>query len=144
MAQEYLKVFRSVLEGPRQFADEVHGIYPYGWTQDRVAVTHAPGPGKRELELVFDVPAWLPHESVTIRSSSGGGKTETRVLGRGQAVTIRRDLSSDGGLTEFAVEPLFCPKSLGMNDDDRALVCVCMACRIISEGGAQDLLKKMS
>jgi glycosyltransferase involved in cell wall biosynthesis len=142
MAQEYLQVFREAVTITRSFTESLQGVYRDGWTGDRVVVTYGAHSGPRHLEVLFHAPPGLPHERVAVTVLTNGQiLPEAHVIRCGQSVTLRRTLPSESGFIECWIEPTFRPKAHGYNDDERALGCLCQACRIISSNSTLDLLE---
>ncbi len=141
MAQQYLSVLREVLSGPRSFPQSLRGIYQDGWTANRVIVSYSAESSQRHLEMRLHAPQWLPHDRLSIRIlPNGQAPREVQVLRRGQSLTLRQPLPSASGFVECMIEPTFQPRAFGINDDERALGCLCLACRIISPTATHDLL----
>lgn len=137
MAVQYLQIFKDAVNNRRKFSLALHGIYPDGWTSDRVIVTYESNPEKRRLEMQFFVPDYIPTSQVSINvlsSSSIVYKVPT-----GQLVKISQELPHEGGLIEFILDPVFQPKMYGMNEDTRALGCLCQLCQVVTPNSVIDL-----
>jgi len=91
--------------------------------------------------MLLHVPLDFPHQRVLISLFPDGEKaSNTFMLKCGQSLTIRQTLPCDSGYLECWVEPTFQPRTHGINEDERVLGCLCQTCRIVSPGGAHDLL----
>jgi glycosyltransferase involved in cell wall biosynthesis len=142
MAQQYLHVFRELMTKPRSFTEALQGVYPDGWTGERVVVTYGANSGLRHLEMLLQVPPWLPHDHVSVTVfADGSGAPAVHAIARGQSAIVRQTLPNSSGYVECVIEPTFQPKTLGLNDDERILGCLCQACRIISAAATHDLLE---
>jgi glycosyltransferase involved in cell wall biosynthesis len=141
MAAQYLRVFSEVIGSQSSFADGIHGVYLDGWTNERVVVTYRASDEPRHLEVTFTVPAWLPCERVTAKASHNGNESpEPYVMPRGETTTLRVALPRTSGHLELTIDPVFQPRALRLNDDERTLGCLCQGCRLVSPGGVIDLL----
>lgn len=140
MAREYWKVFQNALSGNRQFSEAIHGVFPDGWTQDRVFVTFNGSAEKRTLEIQFEVPSYWPHREVSVTLSDGKIPFKTQILHRGKRTMIRHSLPEDAGILEFTFAPKFQPKDYGLNEDERILGCMCPTCSILSGGQRKSLI----
>lgn len=141
MAQQYLHVFRELMAKPRSFAEALQGVYPDGWTGERVVVTYSADSGLRHLEMLLQAPPWLPHDHVSVTVlTDGSGPPAVHAIARGQSAIVRQVLPNNSGYVECVIEPTFQRKTLGLNDDERVLGCLCQTCQIISEGATHDLL----
>jgi len=142
MTRQYLQLFRQVM-GPKRFSDALNGVYPDGWTTEHVIVTYGASQKQRSLEIKLTAPPWLPSDRVSaIVTQNGQARSETYLMERGQAVTISRTISHDGGFIDLSIAPVWQPKAYGQNEDERMLGCICQACRIISPGAIVNLLEK--
>lgn len=141
MAQQYLHVFRELMAKPRSFTEALQGVYPDGWTGQRVVVTYSADSGLRHMEMLLQAPTWLPHDYVSVAVlTDGSGPPAVHVIARGQSTIVRQVLPNNSGYVECVIEPTFQPKTLGLNDDERILGCLCQTCQIISTGATHDLL----
>jgi hypothetical protein len=141
VAEQYLAVFQHVITDYRRVSNGLRGVYPDGWTADRVTILHGAGPRPRQLEAVFEAPQHLPHERLLVVVSDSRGQTETHVIRRGQSTTITRPLDMDNGFVEFLIEPTFQPSAQGDSDDARTLGCLCRGCWMVSEHKRESLIR---
>lgn len=142
MAQQYLHVFRELMAKPRSFTEALQGVYPDGWTGQRVVVTYGADSGLRHMEMLLQAPTWLPHDHVSVAViTDGSGPPTVHAIARGQSTIVRQVLPNNSGYVECVIEPTFQPKTLGLNDDERVLGCLCQTCRIIFAGATHDLLE---
>ena len=140
MAREYLDVFVDVMRRPGQGAHILHGIYSDGWAGERITLSYGKSSGARCLEVVFHYPQWIPHGDSSIVISDRRGRSQTQVIKKGETATISFDLLNCGSILQFQIYPVFQPKALGMNDDERMLSCICQGFWIISASGRDSLL----
>jgi glycosyltransferase involved in cell wall biosynthesis len=141
LAEAYLRIFRELVNrNARDFADALHGVHPDGWVGNSMAVSYNGSSPPRTLELVLSAPEWLPSESVTIvvHDSASTALASHRVA-RGQHLPLHLELAPSGGVVELEFSPVFVPASLGLEGDDRELVCVCETARLVGPGGSVDL-----
>jgi glycosyltransferase involved in cell wall biosynthesis len=139
MARVYWEVFKDVVDDHRAPADAVYGVYPDGWTGERVVVTYGARVDAQSLELVLTAPVEAPFDRVHAHVTLGDGDTQKIMLRRGETHTIVRALAGEGAV-EVRVEPPFAPAAHGWGRDRRILGCVCKAVRILGPGGSLDLL----
>ena len=140
MAREYLDVFLDVMRRPGPTTDILHGVYPDGWAGESITLSYGKSSGARYLEVVFHYPHWAPHGDSSIVISDRGGRSETHVIKKGETATISFDLLNCGSILQLRIAPVFQPKALGMNDDERMLCCICQGFWIISASGRDSLL----
>ena len=141
MAREYLDVFLDVMRKPGPTTHILHGVYPDGWAGESITLSYGKSSGARYLEVVFHYPHWAPHggdSSIVI--SDQRGRSETHVIKKGETATISFDLLNCGSILQLQIAPVFQPKALGMNDDERILSCICKECWITSAKGRDSLL----
>lgn len=143
IAERYLAIFRHVMVAPRRVSEGLRGVYPDGWTGDRVTILHGAGRGPGYLETVFEAPLHLPHDRLWVVVSDSKGETETHTIKRGQSATITRPLSGDTGFVEFLIEPTFQPSAQGDSDDVRTLGCLCRGCWLVSQHGRESLVESL-
>lgn len=132
MAREYWQVFREAIES-NHYADHLHGVHSDGWCSERVHITYRSDIEPRRLEVDLSLPPWFPVGAmrVTLKQKERDRPLIYRIE-RGQLLTIRFELSIEGGFIELSMDRLFQPKSLGIADDTRLLGCLCQGCRIVS------------
>ncbi len=141
VARQYLDLFHAAAEGEPRFCDGLHGVYRDGWTSGRMSVTCGAGARGRELQIVLAAPGWLSSEAVTVVLQQGRrGDRDLHVIARGERKMIRREVPAEGDFFEILVDPVFVPKALGINEDERALGVVCEACRLTGSRRTVDLL----
>jgi glycosyltransferase involved in cell wall biosynthesis len=140
MAREYLDVFLDVMRKPGPGAHILHGIYPDGWAGERITLSYEKSSGARCLEVVFHWPQWTPYGDSSIVISDQSGRSQTHVIKKGETSTISFDLLNCGSILQFQIAPVFQPKALGMNDDERMLSCICQEFWITSATGRDSLL----
>ncbi len=140
MTREYLDVFLDVMRKPGPGAHILHGIYPDGWAGERITLSYGKSSMARCLEVVFHYPHWAPHGDSSIVISDQSGRSQTHVIKEGETVTISFDLLNCGSILQFQIAPVFQPKALGMNDDERMLSCICQEFWITSATGRDSLL----
>ncbi len=58
MIREYLQIFHDALKRGRSFTNALQGLYPDGWTGNRLIVTCSADSGLRHLEMVLHVPPY--------------------------------------------------------------------------------------
>ena len=87
-------------------------------------------------------PGWLPFKeiSATLVEAPSGPRTSYS-LNRNEVLNIRHGLHGGGGYMELQFAPVFRPKMLGLNEDDRTLACICESCHVVSQKGSVDLLE---
>jgi glycosyltransferase involved in cell wall biosynthesis len=140
MAREYLDVFLDVMRQPGPTTHILHGVYPDGWAGESITLSYGKSSGVRYLEVVFHYPHWAPHGDSSIVISDQRGRSETHVIKKGETATISFDLLNCGSILQLQIAPVFQPKALGMNDDERILSCICKECWITSAKGRDSLL----
>src|ERR1019366_6850063 len=114
MARRYLHVLQDALNEGNHLTPAIHGVFPDGWTGERVTVVHNPSSAQRYLEMTLFAPDWLPSETLYV----GLGR-QTRVIKRNQTVTLRHRLPATGGALEIQIRPTFQPQAQGMGTDVR-------------------------
>jgi glycosyltransferase involved in cell wall biosynthesis len=134
MVKRYLNCIEEVIGSPRRFHDELKGIYRDGWTGKRLDVTHAAGVSGRTLEMILEVPSWVPYQKATVRLDSPSGNGRKWTIGRGEFQEIRLPLTEEGNHLVFSIEPAFVPSECNMGADDRPLALLCRECRLVSAG----------
>ena len=143
MARQYLQVFREAVADIGHFMDGVHGVYPDGWIGENVIVTFGPSSQDRQLEITLTAPDWIPYQRLATRiAQNGNGDAKAQMIEQGKTVTIVHALPQGSGYIELLIDPVFQPKALGLNDDERGLACVCQACRIVSASEIVNLLDR--
>ena len=142
MAGRYLEVFRGVLRSPAPFAPGLHGVYPDGWTGERVVITFDQGSELRKLAVELAAAPWIPVASVSIRVLPDlDGSPEIHCVPRGQSMTVEREIPTGSGFLELIFHPLFQPRACGLGNDERWLGCRFLTGRIIlPDGVATSLL----
>lgn len=140
MVTRYLRCIEGVARSPRRFRDELKGVHRDGWTGKRVDVTHGGGDGERTLELILEVPSWVPYPKATVRLNSPSGERRKWTIGRGEVREIRLPLTEGESHLVFAIEPAFVPSECNMGVDERPLTLVCRECRLSSAGEEQTQL----
>jgi len=141
MARQLLQIFQEVMSCRVEFGHELHGIYDDGWTGARTVITYGASAEERSLEIVLEASLGLPFERVSVTVTQAEGlRLATYTIDRGERATIRHALPHHGGFIELLFKPVFQPKAHGMNDDDRMLGCICLACRLVSPTQTIDLL----
>jgi glycosyltransferase involved in cell wall biosynthesis len=141
MAREYLHVFYEVMDGNGHVARALHGVYSDGWTAKHAYITFPKGTEQRQLEIILNVPTWLPFERVHAKVSQKNGASQIFAISRGETIAIQRLLPSEKGFIELLFEPVFQPKAYGFGEDTRQLGSICEACRIVSSEENFDLLE---
>jgi len=143
MAAQYLQVFREAMGQPIRYMQGFYGVYPDGWTSDRMQVVYDANSEERYLEVNLYLPAWSPinRVSATVISQNNNTVSTNYVIKRGQMTSIRLPLSNDGGLIEFSLAPTFQPQTHGLGDDKRTLACQCQDCNVVSPSGTKNLLE---
>lgn len=134
MVKRYLHFFEEAISHPRRYRDELKGVYRDGWTGKRLDVTHDPGGGERTLELILEVPPWVPYPMATVRLGSRFGSGRKWTIGRGEVQEIRLRLTEEENHLIFSIEPVFVPSECNMGADDRPLAVLCRDCGLISAG----------
>jgi hypothetical protein len=143
MARQYLQVFHDAISNTAHFADGLHGVYADGWVSENAIVTFGASSQQRQLEITLSAPDWMPHDRLFTRiAQSGNGVAESHMIESGKTTTIIHALPQHSGYVELHIDPVFQPKALGLNDDERGLGCVCQACRIVSAETVVDLLDR--
>lgn len=142
MAYQYLKVFEEAVNRWRSCPVQLHGVYPDGWTQERVEITYPGSSVLRRLQMTFEVPSFYPYDRSVVKISENGNRPKVYRIRRGKSGTISYPLSMNGGSIELVFKRTFRPKELGMNDDERRLGCVCRECLIQSGPDCENLLGK--
>jgi glycosyltransferase involved in cell wall biosynthesis len=133
--QQLVDVFQEAMATSRRFTDAVKGIYPDGWTSERIVVTWSATAAHRAIRLTLRGADWLPWPHQRVRLFKDLERTGTTFkLRRGQVLTIEHDLPAAGGHLEFLFDPPAVPSVLGLGDDDRLLGCYCKECLITSPG----------
>jgi glycosyltransferase involved in cell wall biosynthesis len=140
MAEMYLSIFQDAIASPI-LINALHGIYGDGWTGRNVEVilSESAEPRHLELELFLPVHSPLPAVSITIRD-----RDKARMLGRvmrGEACKFATPVGKRSGVVSLEIFPTFCPKQIGMNEDERELGCLCRSCRVFSRTDSVDLLE---
>src|SRR5262249_36117751 len=72
MAAQYLDVFRAALASRHQSKLALHGVYPDGWTGERVVVTYGPSDRERYLEMALATPKWAPFPTTSAHVEHNG------------------------------------------------------------------------
>lgn len=140
MAREYWKAFQDAASGKLKFSEAIHGVYPDGWTQDRMFVAYGPSSDKRKLEVVFELPTFLPKRDISVTVFDRmKNPLKRQSLQWGKRKTIRHSLPESSGVLEFSFYPTFVPKDYGLNQDKRVLGCLCRKCIIHLGRKAQSL-----
>jgi len=69
----------SRMRWPRRaaYSDAVKGIYPDGWTSERIVVTWSAGAARRSLRLTLRGPDWLPWTHQRLRLLHDRQRTQT-------------------------------------------------------------------
>lgn len=134
MVKRYLHCIEEVIGSLRRFHDELKGVYHDGWTGKRLDVTHAAGVSERTLEMILEVPPWVPYQKATVRLDSPSGNGRKWTIERGGLQEIRLPLTEEGNHLVFSIEPAFVPSECNMGADDRPLAVLCRECRFISAG----------
>jgi glycosyltransferase involved in cell wall biosynthesis len=137
MVKRYLQCFEEVINSPRRYCDEIKGVYRDGWTGKRLDVTHTEGLSKRTLELILEVPNYVPYHQATIRLDAPAGKRQQWKIGRGRLLEIRLPLTQGGNHLVFSIEPAFVPAECNMGTDARTLGVQCRECRLVSTADEQ-------
>ena len=133
MAARYLAVFEDLLRNPVEMAPAVYGVFPDGWTSDRVTVVFGASAEARRLTVTLKAPEWLPSEAISIRVLPGG---EIHRMPRGSVQDFTRELPSGAsGTFELCCTPTFQPSQSG-GDDHRSLGCLLESATIFGPDGA--------
>jgi hypothetical protein len=140
MVEKYLQYINEVISCPQQFHDEVKGIYRDHWTGRKLDITHSVELPGRTLELILEVPTWVPYSKATVRLDTPAGKEQEWTIGRGRQCDIRVPLSETGNHLVFSIEPGFVPSKCNMGKDDRTLGILCKGCHIIAHSGERTSL----
>lgn len=126
MAEEYLAVFSRCLKGEASSSDPtLHGVTSDHWTYDRVVLGYGRNAQKRHVEIELSLPAWVPHAFVTVTRRSHVSPPSAYRIHRGKSLVIREKLSSEGGIIELLITPVFQPSAHGRGEDIRHLGCRC-------------------
>lgn len=135
IASRYLQVFREAL-GLRVAPDlRFHGVYPDGWTSERMVLTFPRDTRQRYLQLKLEGPQYAPSEYFSVAVADGSSQPADRYsIRRGEIMTIRKSLSPEGGLIEVRCDPSFEAESLS-GADSRRLALKCRLCRVVSASG---------
>jgi glycosyltransferase involved in cell wall biosynthesis len=140
MALQYLRVFKDVMQEPAMKGYSLHGVYPDGWTGDRVTLTYGAPSSPGHLETLFHAPAWLPREELRLRVCDRKGLLRGYRIKRGESMELEFVLNEAGGILDFYVLPTFRPKAQGTSEDERSLGCLCKGFAIVSGDERLDLL----
>ncbi|MCX5909758.1 MAG: glycosyltransferase family 1 protein, partial [Deltaproteobacteria bacterium] len=131
MAESYWRVFQEAVGGVRHFSQDIHGVYPDGWTKDEVFVTYGSSPELRFLEIQLEVPRFLPRRHSSITVTDGQTSPQKYTVRRGKIEVLRHPLPKQGGVVELTFGR-FQPKAYGLNEDDRWLGSLFHKCSIIT------------
>ena len=140
MAAEYLGLFRAAAGAEGHRSTSIEGVYPDGWTGERVTVRFKKATISRKLELLLEFPGWGAENSLTVRLLCTDEKPQKKVLSRGERITLEQDLPQAGGSVQLKFDLVFQPKSLGLGDDTRQLGCRFLAGRILAADGGTEVL----
>ena len=133
MAAGYLKVFEDVVRHPAETMTAVYGVFPDGWTGDRMTVVFGAGAGARRLTIKLKAPEWIPAEAISIRVLPG---TEVHQIPRGCGKEFTRELpGGEAGTIEFCCSPTFQPSKCGGGEDHRSLGCLLESATIFGPTG---------
>jgi glycosyltransferase involved in cell wall biosynthesis len=130
-AARFLAVFEEAAGQPVERPSGVYGVFPDGWTGDRITVVFGEGPTPRRLTVTLRAPEWLPSAAVAIRIS----ETETHRISRGRRKTIALDLPGQAGVVELLCSPTFQPGG----EDLRQLGCLLESAAILGPEGDRQL-----
>jgi hypothetical protein len=140
MVEKYLQIIEEVMGYPQKFHDEAKGIYSDGWTAKMLDITYSPEPPGRMLELIMEVPTWVPYKRATVSLDTVSGKKQRWTIDRGENYEIRLPLTETGNHLFFSIEPDFVPSECNMGADERSLGVLCKKCLIVSSDGKQTAL----
>jgi hypothetical protein len=140
MVKKYLQSIEEVMDYPRHFHDEAKGIYSDGWTAKMLDITYSPEAHGRMLELIMEVPAWVPYKKAMVSLDTPSGKKQKWTIDRGNLCKIGLPLTETGGHLVFSIEPAFVPSKCNMGMDDRPLGVLCKGCHLISVGKERTIL----
>lgn len=143
MACEYLQVFKEAMGSDRLFIPMLHGIYADGWTQEKTTITYNAAPASCFLQMTLELPSYLPYKHISVTISDGKTYSKVYRINRGQTISISYPLKHKEGSVQLSFEPIFQPKKLGMNDDERYLGCICQECLILDGSNKLNLLEKV-
>lgn len=121
--EHYLSVFRKAISGA-SFRDGVDGVYPDGWTSDRLVVSFGGGLGTRSLVGSFEAPGWIPADQLVLDLKDHEEKSSQRYsLKRGESLALEKTLTRPSGWLELVISPVFQPSACNMGADTRTLGC---------------------
>jgi glycosyltransferase involved in cell wall biosynthesis len=134
MVARYWEIFEDAVKHPLERAAAVHGVFPDGWTGERITVVYGPdrrhGSGERStprrLTVTLLAPEWLPSRAISLQVSALRTPSETHRIPRGQRKTIALDLPGQAGAIELLCSPTFRPGG----EDHRELGCMLEAASI--------------
>jgi glycosyltransferase involved in cell wall biosynthesis len=142
MAQQYLAIFAQVIASFRldqQSTDVIHGVYFDGWSSDRINICFHGG-RKRYLKISANLPAWLPIKKMKVCFTINDDKTIQYIIKTGEMLNIKQLLPTKGGHVNILLNPCFCPKHIGLGDDERKLGIVLHECKLVSASEEKSLL----
>jgi glycosyltransferase involved in cell wall biosynthesis len=140
MVDKYLEHFEDLLNNPQLGKDKIWGVYPDGWTDTKLQVTHGGGNPGRLLQMSLEAPGWAPYKQATICLDPASGKKQQWTIERGETREIRLPMETAGNHLFFSVDPGFVPSQCNMGADDRSLGVLCKKCLIIFPAGEPKVL----
>lgn len=118
----------------------VTGIYPDGWTAERVDIFYNIGMENSStaalVEMTLELPPEAPTSSVLI--TCGEAKY---ILFKGKKLTIRQPLLASQQSVHFLFSPAFQWNTINLNEDIRKLACICHSCQLIVSNKTTELFR---
>jgi glycosyltransferase involved in cell wall biosynthesis len=144
MASQYISVFNKALTAKgANYSNHILGVYPDGWTADRVEVFYAPTENSSESVLITEL-EMMPWFKYTVRlevSLNDQEKIWERRAKPGEKVIREFNLPSGGGFLTIRISPSFVPSELKMGDDHRRLGVQIRKCLLKTAQSEKDFLK---
>jgi glycosyltransferase involved in cell wall biosynthesis/SAM-dependent methyltransferase len=136
MAARYLQVFHEALGLRGAPGLGLHGVYPDGWTNDRMVLTFPRDTRQRYLQLELEGPEDAPSGIFSVAVGTGDGRADDKYsLQKGEAIAIRKALPAEGGIIQIRCGPVFQPDASIGGGDSRRLALKCRLCRVMSVSG---------
>ncbi len=132
MTGAYLEIFKKAIKDPGDVKNEIVGIFADGWMGEHTAVTYAPGPPDRTLELKIEAPAWLPARRIKVRLHDTDRILQELDIRPGREAVIRQALPDKKGQLTLSITPTFNPTDYHMGDDFRNLSIICRGCWLVT------------
>ena len=118
-----------------RISPEVEGVYPDGWTSERMSVAFGPGDRRRRLMIRLSPAEWAPGTLSVRVLPDVTGRPEVYSMKAEGKLEIARDLPADGGRIELLFSPALQPAACNAGTDSRIIGCCLEAVTISGLNG---------